>query len=100
MALAPPKRLSSQGWHKAAARGLPERYVTSIAIDPKDKKTVYVALGGYANREWAPAGSYQDNNEAPHGRVFVSHDAGKHFRDITLNPPNIEASFVGLHPRS
>jgi hypothetical protein len=94
----PPMQMTSQGWHKAAAKGLPERFVTSIAIDPKDKKTVYVALGGYANREWAPAGSYLDKHKKlGHGHVFVSHDAGKHFRDITFNLPNTEASFVGIH---
>ncbi len=94
----PPKRMTSQGWHKAKARGLPERFVTSIAVDPKDRKTIYVALGGYANREWAPAGSYLDKNtRLGHGHVFVSHDAGDHFTDITFNLPNTEASFVGIH---
>ena len=94
----PPKRMTSQGWHKAKAKGLPERFVTSIAVDPKDRKTIYVALGGYANREWAPPGSYQDKNKKlGHGHVFVSHDAGNHFRDITANLPNIQASFVGIH---
>ena len=93
----PPKKMTTQGWHKAPAHGLPERYVTSIAIDPKDKKTVYVALGGYANREWAPPGSYQDKNtRLGHGHVFVSHDAGKHFRNISFNLPNTEVSFVGI----
>ena len=94
----PPKKMSSSGWHIAKAKGLPERYVTSIAIDPKDKKTVYVALGGYANREWAPSGSYLDKNtQLGRGHVFVSHNSGRSFTDISANLPNTEVSFVGIH---
>ena len=36
-----PQKMTSNGWHIAKAKGLPERYVTSIAIDPKDRKTIY-----------------------------------------------------------
>lgn len=93
-----PKKMSSSGWHIAKAKGLPERYVTSIAMDPKDSKTIYVALGGYANREWAPAGSYLDKNDRlGHGHVFVSHNSGRSFTDISANLPNTEVSFVGIH---
>jgi hypothetical protein len=93
-----PKKMTSRGWHKAKAIGLPERYVTSIAIDPRNSRKIYVTLGGYANREWAPAGSYLDKNtQLGKGHVFVSYDAGNHFTDLTGNLPNTEATFVGLH---
>jgi hypothetical protein len=93
-----PKRMSSRGWHIAKAIGLPERYVTSIAIDPRNSRRIYVTLGGYANREWAPAGSYLDKNtKLGRGHVFVSNDAGGHFTNISGNLPNTEVTFVGLH---
>jgi hypothetical protein len=93
-----PKRMTSRGWHMAKAVGLPERYVTSIAVDPQNNRKIYVALGGYANREWAPPGSYLDKNDRlGRGHVFVSYDAGNHFTDISGNLPNTEVSFVGLH---
>jgi hypothetical protein len=93
-----PKRMTSRGWHIAKGIGLPERYVTSMAIDPRNDRRIYVALGGYANREWAPAGSYLDKNtKLGHGHVFVSNDAGDHFTDITANLPNTQVTFVGLH---
>jgi hypothetical protein len=93
-----PRRMTSRGWHLAKAKGLPERYVTSIAIDPKHKKTIYVALGGYANRDWAPAGSYLDkNHRLGRGHVFVSHNSGTSFTNVSGNLPNTEVTFVGLH---
>ena len=92
-----PRKMTSRGWHKAKAIGLPERYVTSIAVDPRNNRKIYVSLGGYANREWAPAGSYLDKNtKLGKGHVFVSYDAGNHFTDISANLPNTEVTFVGL----
>ena len=32
------------GWHALAAAGLPNRYITSIVQDPKDKQHIYVTL--------------------------------------------------------
>jgi hypothetical protein len=93
----PAKAMSSQGWHKAKKIGLPNRFITAIAIDPSDTKTVYLTLGGYDNREWIPPGSYLDPNpNVGSGHVFVSHDAGDHFTDISGNLPNTEASEVML----
>jgi hypothetical protein len=88
----PPKSMNSQGWHKAKKIGLPNRYIVAIAIDPADAKTVYVALGGYDNREWIPPGSYLDpNTNLGSGHIFVSHDAGDHFANISGNLPNTQA---------
>jgi hypothetical protein len=94
----PPKRQTSQGWHNAALHGLPNRMITSIAIDPNDVKTVYVTLGGYNGREWVPPGSYLDaNKKLGAGHVFVSHDAGNHFTNVSGNLPDTVATWVTLH---
>ncbi|MDX6285962.1 MAG: hypothetical protein QOG53_1447 [Frankiales bacterium] len=90
-----PKRMTSQGWHLAKALGLPNRFITSIAIDPSDAKTVYVALGGYNGRQWVPPGSHLDpNNNIGSGHVFVSHDAGEHFTNISANLPDASATWI------
>ena len=94
----PPKRMTTQGWHKAKAKGLPNRYITSVAIDPKDPKRVFVTLGGYANREWVPPGSYLDKNKRlGKGHVFVSTDAGESFKNISANLPNASVNWVEIH---
>ncbi len=94
----PPKRMTSQGWHHAKAKGLPNRYITSIAIDPQDPKTVYVALGGYANRQWVPPGSYLDRNQKiGAGHVFKSTNAGRTFKNISGNLPNLGANWIEIH---
>jgi hypothetical protein len=79
---------SSACWHKAAAIGLPNRYVQGVAIDPRDHKTVYVALSGYLRR-WFP-------NPNKGGSVYVSHDAGQHFTNITGNLPRTPANALVL----
>ena len=79
---------SSSCWHKAAAIGLPNRYVQGVAIDPRDHKTVYVALSGYLRR-WFP-------NPNKGGSVYVSHDAGQHFTNITGNLPHTPANALVL----
>src|SRR5215210_1110021 len=55
---APAKFLTSDGWHIAAANALPERYITSVRMDPNDPtgKTIYVTLGGYSSH-WIPPGA-------------------------------------------
>ena len=85
---------TAAGWHVVKPEGLPNRYITSIAIDPKDQKTVYVTLGGYTRR-WLPPGAVGDANaQIGRGHLFVSHDAGRHFRDISGNLPDSPASWV------
>jgi hypothetical protein len=93
----PPKRMTSQGWHHAKAKGLPNRYITSLAIDPQNPKTVYVALGGYANRQWVPPGSYLDRNQNITGHVFKSTDAGETFKNISGKLPNLSANWIEIH---
>jgi hypothetical protein len=93
----PAKRGTSDGWHFASIKGLPNRYITAIAIDPATPTTVYVTLGGYANRQWVPPGSYLDTNtNIGTGHVFKSTDAGETFTDITGNLPDAHATAIKL----
>jgi hypothetical protein len=91
-----PKRMTSNGWHIAAAKGLPNRFITAVTVNPNDIRTVYVAMGGYSRR-WVPPGSLQDKNAAVGvGHVFVSHDAGETFTDISGNLPDVPATSLVL----
>jgi len=89
-----PLRMTPDGWHIAAAAGLPNRYITSIAIDPVDPRTVYVTLGGYYRR-WTPPGTL-DGAAAGGGHLFKSTDAGQTFTDISGTLPNTPATWVIL----
>lgn len=96
---APPKRMTSAGWHIASAKGLPNRFVTSIKIDPNDVRRIYVSLGGYGRR-WVPPGSLQDKSaEVGDGHLFVSSDAGETFTDISGNLPDVPVTSVALRGR-
>ncbi len=91
---APPSAGSPDGWHIAAANGLPERLITGVTIDPDDPKTVYVTLGGYS-RTWVPPGANGDDAAAVgEGHVFRSTDAGENFADISGDLPDGPASYV------
>ena len=94
----PAEKGSSAGWHTPAAEGLPDRYVMGIAIDPTDPETVYVALAGYANRQWWPAGAFNDANpNLGEGHVFRSTDAGETFTDISGNLPDVPARSIEVN---
>ncbi|MDP3857549.1 MAG: hypothetical protein Q8Q73_07295 [Stagnimonas sp.] len=91
----PPAKGSPDGWHVAQAVGLPNRYIQNIHIDPKDPKTIYVALGGYSTARWAPPGQYLDQNPAiGTGSLYKSTDAGESFTDISGDLPQTVASAV------
>lgn len=82
------------GWHIAAAAGLPKRYITSVSIDPKNVKTVYVTLGGYGRR-WIPPGSLGDDvSKVGKGHVYKSTNAGASFTDVSGNLPDLPANHV------
>jgi hypothetical protein len=92
-----PERMTSKGWHIAAATGLPNRFITSVAIDPRDTNTVYVTLGGYSRR-WVPPGSLEDpTGDVGVGHLFKSTDAGETFTDISGNLPDVPATWVTVH---
>jgi hypothetical protein len=92
----PAKKGTANGWHVVAAQGLPNRYVTSIAIDPRNAQNVFVTLGGYTRR-WVPAGAVGDTNaELGTGHVYRSTDGGRTFTDVSGNLPDAPASWVEL----
>ncbi|HEX4870816.1 MAG TPA: hypothetical protein VFV27_00750 [Nevskiaceae bacterium] len=92
----PPLRETSQGWHFATAAGLPNRYITSFAIDPENPRVVYATLAGYLSN-LRPPGSFLDPNEnIGAGNVFKSTDAGESFTNISGNLPNVQANSVVL----
>ncbi|HMC71864.1 MAG TPA: hypothetical protein VKJ07_22085, partial [Mycobacteriales bacterium] len=72
---------SSKCWHKTKIKGLPNRYIQGVAMDPTNPKTVYVALSGYL-RHWYPNGL----NSGP---VWVSYDGGNTFRNMSGNLPRV-----------
>jgi photosystem II stability/assembly factor-like uncharacterized protein len=84
---------ASDGWHVAAARGLPKRYITSVQIDPADSRVVYATLGGYSRR-WLKPGVLGEDADLGGGSVYKSTDAGETFRDISANLPDIPANWT------
>jgi hypothetical protein len=90
----PPKSGTGDGWHIAKARGLPQRFITSVTMDPKNPRTVYATLGASAARYFAPIGSLgEDASAAKGGYVYKSTDAGETFTDITGDLPKLQATW-------
>jgi hypothetical protein len=87
-----PQRYTSNGWHIAAAKGLPERYITSITMDRTNPKIVYVSLGSYSRR-WTPPGTISGTPDSG-GNLYKSVDAGEHFVDISGDLPRAPANWV------
>ncbi|MDC7993788.1 T9SS type A sorting domain-containing protein [Altibacter sp. HG106] len=65
--------------------GLPDRYVTSVAISPTDDETAYVTLSGF-----------RENDQAAH--VFKTIDAGQNWTNISGNLPAIPVNDIVLFP--
>ncbi|MEA2292418.1 MAG: hypothetical protein QOE86_57 [Solirubrobacteraceae bacterium] len=82
-------------WHIAAHKGLPNRLITHVAMDPSSPKTVFVTLGQSAARYFAPLGSQgEDSADAAGGYVYKSTDGGESFTDITGDLPATQATWV------
>ena len=97
---APPAARSSSGWHIAAARGLPHRIITSVAIDPLNTRHIFVTLGSSTLRPYVPPGALGNDGVAPQaGEVYESLDAGNTFVSRQGNLPDIGAAWVALHRR-
>ena len=89
--------LSTDGWHRASAHGLPKRFITSIISDPDNPKTVYVTLAGYSRR-WLPVGAVgEPGADVGKGNLFKSTDAGENFTNISGNLPDGPAESVLLY---
>ncbi|HET7312098.1 MAG TPA: hypothetical protein VFJ17_12325 [Mycobacteriales bacterium] len=78
-----PAKASTKCWHLAKGIGLPHGWISSVVIDPKDTKTVYVAIGQENLFEY-------DTKDTGSAKVLVSHDGGDHFTDVTGNLPRTE----------
>ena len=65
--------------------GLPNRYITSIAISPTDDLTAYVTLSGFALIDYDP-------------HVFKTEDGGQTWIDISTDLPGIPANDIILIP--
>jgi hypothetical protein len=66
-------------WHELSLAGVPNRYITSIAVDPGNAAHVYISVGSYSRR-WIP--------DAGVGHVFESTNGGASWRDATGNLPD------------
>ena len=66
-------------WHELALPNIPNRYITSIAVDPGNAAHVYISVGSYSRR-WIP--------DAGVGHVFESTNGGTSWTDVTGNLPD------------
>jgi photosystem II stability/assembly factor-like uncharacterized protein len=97
---APPAPGSQSGWHVAAARGLPHRIITSIAIDPANSRHIFVTLGASTLRPYVPAGALgHDGVSLAAGPVYESLDAGRTFVNASGDLPRVGAAWVAFHRR-
>jgi hypothetical protein len=88
----PPKPGTGQGWHKVPATGLPQRFISSVTVDPRDPRTIYVTLGASDLRPYAPPNANGESGEtAGGGHVYKSTDGGRSFHDISGNLERIPA---------
>jgi hypothetical protein len=88
----PPKPGTSNGWHKVPAKGLPQRFISDVTIDPKNPRVVYVTLGASDLRPYAPPGATGNDGESRGGgHIYKSTDGGRTFRDISGNIKRIPA---------
>lgn len=62
-------------------RGLPDRYVTSIAVDPGSPSTAYLAVSGFNS-----------------GHIFRTTNTGSSWTDISGDLPNIPANALLIDP--
>lgn len=74
-------------WHQLSLNGVPNRYITSVVVDPADAAHVYLSLGSYSRR-WIP--------DAGHGHVYESTNGGRTWRDISGDLPDAPVYHVAL----
>ena len=78
----------SKTWSEVTGSSFPARNLNRLAVDPNDPKTVYAAFGGF---------DVQTPNTK--GHVFVSHDGGASWQDISGNLPDAPLSSVVVDAR-
>jgi photosystem II stability/assembly factor-like uncharacterized protein len=72
-------------WTEFVGQGLPKRWVTRVAIDPRDADVVYATFSGFRNGE-----------DAAH--VYRTDDGGSTWENISGNLPNAPVNDVVLDP--
>lgn len=60
---------------------LPDRYIMDIAVDPVERETAFLVMGGYDS-----------------GRIFKTTNGGKNWDDISGNLPNVPTLSVAVDP--
>jgi photosystem II stability/assembly factor-like uncharacterized protein len=75
-----------QDWYEIDA-GLPDRWVTRVAVDPVDAMTAYVTLSGF---RW----------DSPLSHVYVTHDGGRSWSDISDGLPEAPVNDIIIDPGS
>ena len=71
-------------WTNISA-GLPDQYITSIAMVPNNDMIAYVTLSGFKYLNYTP-------------RVFKTTDGGQNWTDISSNLPNIPVNGIITYP--
>jgi hypothetical protein len=74
-----------QNWTEFVGEGLPKRWVTRVAIDPRDEDVVYATFSGFRNGEAA-------------AHVYRTEDGGETWENASGNLPNAPVNDVVLHP--
>ncbi len=69
-------------WNNISA-GLPDRYITALAVSPSDDLTAYVTISGYNVLDYMP-------------HVFKTEDGGQNWQDISGNLPSIPVNDIIL----
>lgn len=72
-------------FQELAGAGLPNRYITSILVDPVEVNHLWVTVSGFSRR-WIPAAGI--------GHVFESTDGGASFTDISADLPDIPTNDI------
>lgn len=75
---------STDGNNFVGLTGLPNLYITYIAVDPADANRVWVTLSGYTNDS----------------KVYFSDDAGTTWTNFSTGLPNIPANCIAYHEGS
>lgn len=65
--------------------GLPDQYITSIAMVPNDDMIAYVTVSGFKYLEYTP-------------HVFKTTDGGENWTDISSNLPNLPVNDIIAYP--
>ena len=72
-------------WHAISSAVLPNRYVSSLTVDPANAAHVYAVFGGFSRR-WIPSAGV--------GHVFESQDGGTTWADISGSLPDAPADDI------